>query len=323
MNDLPKDILVRVLSFLVDDGNTQNTQNDNKILKVYPITNHKVVTQLDRTASTRIRRTFWCLADLRRVNKYWKQVLDGEQDGSKIWYQAAQGLGLEPPPRLFYTYTTTPAGGGSTTPTTTSLPSYQRVCQLLLQAEEDRERVMAGARRLAMKSMCRMSAPPRQPFPPHPNLKEAVIKLPSDMQQRISDNALALKTFLGSIHYCVDQKPLQECKQQQKKKKRKTTTSGSTSDSTDCEDGNDTDLDSDTYYPDAEEQQSNFDARSALFCYRLFLQLKKSHPNLWLFPTADIEFCWLTHIFRTELYWNDMTALEIDPHHPTCLTCYG
>jgi hypothetical protein len=56
-------------------------------------------------------------------------------------------------------------------------------------------------------------------------------------------------------------------------------------------------------------------AQSALNRYRMFLQLKQANPNLWLMPTVEIEFCWLAHIFRTENYWNDMKALDIDPHH--------
>lgn len=49
--------------------------------------------------------------------------------------------------------------------------------------------------------------------------------------------------------------------------------------------------------------------------YRMFLYLKQKFPNFWIIPTADIQFCWLSHIFRTETYWNDMNRLGIDPSH--------
>lgn len=71
------------------------------------------------------------------------------------------------------------------------------------------------------------------------------------------------------------------------------------------------------------EQNENEWSESALIRYRMFLFLKRTYPNVWLVPTVDIEFCWLTHIFRTETYWKDMTALGINPEHSLCLQSYG
>ena len=62
---------------------------------------------------------------------------------------------------------------------------------------------------------------------------------------------------------------------------------------------------------------------SALIRYRMFLHLKRTHPDVWLVPTVDIEFCWLAHIFRTQTYWLDMMALGINPEHSICLQTYG
>lgn len=61
---------------------------------------------------------------------------------------------------------------------------------------------------------------------------------------------------------------------------------------------------------------------SALNRYRMFLHLKRANPSVWLVPTAEIEFCWLAHIFRTGAYWKDMTELDIEPDHWLCLS-YG
>lgn len=71
------------------------------------------------------------------------------------------------------------------------------------------------------------------------------------------------------------------------------------------------------------EQNNDVWSESALIRYRMFLFLKQTHPNVWLVPTVDIEFCWLTHIFRTQTYWKDMTALGINPKHSICLQSYG
>jgi hypothetical protein len=64
-------------------------------------------------------------------------------------------------------------------------------------------------------------------------------------------------------------------------------------------------------------------SQSALQRYRMFLHLKRSHPNVWLVPTVEIEFCWLSHIFRTETYWTDMAQLGIPLDHSLCLQHYG
>ncbi len=64
-------------------------------------------------------------------------------------------------------------------------------------------------------------------------------------------------------------------------------------------------------------------SESALLRYRMFLYLKSTNPDVWLVPTVDIEFCWLTHIFRTQTYWTDMKALGINPEHSLCLKTYG
>jgi len=60
--------------------------------------------------------------------------------------------------------------------------------------------------------------------------------------------------------------------------------------------------------------------RSSFHRYQMFLFLKHLHPNMWLIPTADIEFCWLAHIFRTKSYWEDISKLRIDPNHSLCLS---
>lgn len=64
-------------------------------------------------------------------------------------------------------------------------------------------------------------------------------------------------------------------------------------------------------------------SESALLRYRMFLHLKVTHPDVWLVPTVDIEFCWLAHIFRTETYWKDMKTLGTNPEHSLCLDTYG
>ena len=62
---------------------------------------------------------------------------------------------------------------------------------------------------------------------------------------------------------------------------------------------------------------------SAFNRYRMFLQLKRDNPSVWLVPTMDIEFCWLAHIFRTDAYIRDMTTLNISPDQSLCLASYG
>ena len=334
MIDLPEEAMVRVLLFLVgDDQSSSSINHHHKIPTVYTISNHRIA-PIDRTDSNRIRRGFWCLAELRRVKKYWKQVLDGPHHGSKLWFQAAQALGLEPPPQLFY-YTSSSSSPLSTNSktdghTTPPPPSYRYVCELLLKAEEEREQVIASARRIGgMKSMCRMVAP--KPFPLHPNYRNEniitqqqarFVKLPFAVKERIAKNAMSLRSFLASIHYCLDRTTITD--KERKKKRQKVAAARITEDDDDVDDDDDDDDDNnwDSECSEA-HQQRNFDAQSALYRYRLFLLLKKSYPKIWLVPTADIEFCWLSHIFRTELYWKDMSVLEIDPKHPTHLTTYG
>lgn len=59
---------------------------------------------------------------------------------------------------------------------------------------------------------------------------------------------------------------------------------------------------------------------SSLNRYKMFLYLKLANPSVWLVPTADIEFCWLAHIFRTRPFWKDMADLGSKPDHRLCLT---
>ena len=54
--------------------------------------------------------------------------------------------------------------------------------------------------------------------------------------------------------------------------------------------------------------------------YRMFLYLQQQHPNTWLIPTADIEYCWMAHIIRTQVYWNDRKTLKVDGRHTLLLS---
>lgn len=311
MND--QDSLVRVLEFILvggcgNENNNGSDPNHTPGQKHYILPSSVPPRPVDRTVSNRIRRGCFAIANLRCVNKHWRDTIDGSI-GSKLWFQVAERLDLDPPPQLYADATGT-------------IASYQHVCKLLLASEEQREAILARGRLpdLGWKTACRMHRP--RPYQQHPLHKEP-LPFPCELRERIAKNAMELKSFLGAVHCFWDETS--------RKRKRKKTSSTrirlnsfdeSESDGEADEDESHGRFDDDEIDDDNAKMQS-FDAMSALNRYRMFLFLRKAHPNTWFVPTVDIEFCWLAHIFRTEMYWKDMTALGIDPRHSLCLPHYG
>ena len=214
-----------------------------------------------------VREGMRCVAQWRLVNRLWKDLLD--DSSSRLWYQAAKSLLLEPPERLY------------------SNGSYQEVCRLLL---KDKFLALENARdglgRRHRITAC-MMMPPHTP-PPHPN-PERPLRFTDAIVNSIHANTKALNSFLSSINYSVRE--------------------GSTPRR------HETAMHEIAGKPENHKGWS----QSAWTRYRMFLFLKKKYPDTWLIPTADIEFCWLAHIFRTEAYWGDMTDLKIHASHSLLL----
>eukprot|EP00978_Attheya_sp_CCMP212_P019647 scaffold55276_cov55-Attheya_sp.AAC.4 len=182
---IPSDVLIHVLEFalpLWGEDETTRISEDKK--------------------SEIIRQSLVWVASLRLVSRHWKSLLslypnnstnntnNQEEDINTTgptngWYHVARALGLDPPRYLY-------AGG-----------NYWELCQSVWKAETQRAhaQVEAGTRNFNAPSIaCGMRRPPND-TPDHPHPERPMVHLPPELVERVAANAMALESFLKSVHF--------------------------------------------------------------------------------------------------------------------------